>query len=91
MWKYLEIHAKISFDLLCCKLQHLGSQRRLHADPESVVHHIIRIGQIAANSVVGTDHVGLTGQVAGEEQSGTYFVLVQVREQIQSGDGAVRF
>jgi len=91
MSQNLEIHAKIRLDFFCRELQHFLGQSRLDAYPESVVHHIIGVAQIAANSVIGVDHVRLTGQVTGEEQSSSYFVLIQVSKQIQSRDGAVCF
>ena len=48
----LKIHAEISLDLACCKFHHLFGERGLHTDPERVVHHIVGVGQIAADAVV---------------------------------------
>lgn len=84
-----EIHAQVSLDLARTKLQHFPCQRRLDADPESVVHHIVGIGQVAADPEIGTDHVGLAGQVAGEQQAGADLVLVEVGEQFEARHRAI--
>jgi hypothetical protein len=86
-----KIHAEISLDLAGGKFHHLFGERGLYANPEGVVHHVIRIDQVAADAVVGADHVGLASQVAGKQQAGADLVLVQVGEQVQPGDGAVFF
>ena len=59
----LKIHAEVAFNFAGCKLQHLERQSRLHANPESVVHHIVGIGQVAADAVMGALHVRLAGQI----------------------------
>jgi len=64
---YLTIHTKITFDFIGHKLQHLFRQRWLHPNPEGVIHHIVGVGQVAADAVVGSLHVWLSGEVAGKE------------------------
>lgn len=86
-----EVHAEISLDLVRCKFQHLRRQRRLNANPECVVHHVVGVGKVTADAVVGADHVRLARQVAGKQQAGADLVLVQVGEQVQPGDRAVFF
>jgi len=51
-----EVHTQITFNLLRRKFQHLPCQRRLYADPEGVVHHVVGVGQVAADAVVGPCH-----------------------------------
>ena len=72
------MYTQIRFDLASGKLSHLPRQRRLHPNPEGVVHHIVGIGQVAADTVVGTDHVGLASQVARKQQAGADLLLIQV-------------
>ena len=73
------------------ELQHLFSQRRLHADPEGVVHHVVGIGQVTADTEVGPDHIRLARQVAGKQQAGADFMLIQVGQQIQPRHWAIFF
>ncbi len=63
----LNIHTQIPLDFTCCKLQHLFSQRWLNAYPEGVVHHVVGIGQVATDTVVGAFHIWLSGQVPGKQ------------------------
>jgi len=39
----------------------------LNTYPEGVVHYVVGVGQVAADAVVGTLHVWLSGEVAGKE------------------------
>ena len=78
----LKIYPEISLDLARCKFQHLLSERWLNTNPKGTIHHLIRIGQITADTIVGTDHVGLAGQVPRKQQSGSNFVLVEISKQI---------
>ena len=67
----------IAHDAACRILQHVLRQGRLYADPEGVVHDDVGLGQVAADAVALVLHVGLAGEVAGEQQSGANFVLVE--------------
>ena len=49
-----KIHAEIALDLAGRELQHRPGQRRLHPYPEGVVHHIVGMGQITADPIVGS-------------------------------------
>ena len=73
------------------KLHHLIGKRGLNADPEGVVHHIVGVGKVAADTLVCSDHVGLARKVSGKQQAGANLVLVQIGEQIEPRYGAVFF
>jgi len=49
------------------------------------------MGQVAADTVIGTGHVGLAGQISGKQEARSDLVLVQVGQQIQARDRAVVF
>ena len=63
----------------------------MHPNPEGVVHHVVGVGQVTADTVVGPNHIGLTCQIAGEQQTGAGPVLVQVSQQVQPRDRSVFF
>ena len=63
----LTIHTQITLNFTGCELKHLFSQRWLNAYPEGVVHHVVGVGQVAADTVVGALHVWLSGEVAGKQ------------------------
>ena len=68
---------QVGLDAACRVFQHLFREGGLDADPEGVVHDNVGLGQVAADAVVLAFHVGLAGEIAGEEQSGADFVLVE--------------
>ena len=62
----LEANAQVRFNLVRHELQHYWRQRGLNPNPESVVHHVVGVGQVAADTVVGPSHVRLACEVAGK-------------------------
>ena len=65
-------------------LQHLLREGRLNTNPEGVIHDDVGLGQFAADAKVLALHVGLTSEVAGEEQSAADFVLVEMTQQVDA-------
>lgn len=72
----LKINTKITFDLHRRKLEHIESKRWLYPNPKCVLHDIVGIAQVTADTIVCAGHIGLPGQVACKQQTGANFVLV---------------
>lgn len=69
-------------------LQHVFREGGLDADPEGVIHDVIGLGQVAADALVLVLHVGLTAEVASEEQTGAdFFMVVEVTQHVDALDG----
>ena len=66
-WRCLTIHTQITLNLTDHKIKHLLCQRWLDTNPEGVVHHVVGVGQVANDTVVGAFHIWLSGEVAGKE------------------------
>ncbi len=64
--EFSEVYAQVIFNFAGRKFQHLSCQGRLHPNPEGVVHHVVGVRQVAADTIIGTDHIGLAGQIAGK-------------------------
>lgn len=43
-----------------------------------MIHYDVGVGQIAADPIIAAFHIGLTGQVTGEEQASADLVLIEV-------------
>jgi len=56
-------------------------QGRINADPEGVIHHTVGIHQVIRNPIIAADHIRLTCQIAGEQQTGTHLLLIQILQQ----------
>ena len=82
----LKIYPEERFKLGDDEIQHLLAQSRIHADPESIVHHGVSVGQRARDAEVAALHVGLAREVAGEQQACADLVLVKVLQQIDAVD-----
>ena len=63
-----EFDAKPVIDF-CDKIEHRPGQSRIHADPEHVVHHEIRIGQIVDRAILTTFVGRLAEDVPSEKKS----------------------
>ena len=72
----LEANAQVRFNLVRHEVQHCWRQRRLYPDPESVVHNVVRILKVAADSVVSPNHVWLASEVSCKKQASSHLVLV---------------
>ena len=69
-------------DLCCSVFEHGFSQPRIHTDPERVIHHYVRIAQVAGDTEVAPCHIRLAHEVTREQQTCANLVLIEVSEQI---------
>ena len=64
-------------------------ERGLHADPEGVVHHVVGVGQVAADAVLGSCAYRAGASGCRRTVAGADLVLVEVGQQVQARDRAV--
>ena len=68
-------------------LQHLPGKPRIEADPEQVIHHEIRVLQVASHTVLHVCKRRLAQKVAAKEKPCLDAALFQVLNQLIAREG----
>ena len=82
----LEIYTKKYLKLLDHKTQHLFIQAGVNAYPESIVHDVIGASKLAADTICPIFEIRLAREVTGKQETSTYFVLIQIFQQLDPLD-----